>query len=105
MVVGGHLAWIILLFSVCNAAIMSAWIMSIQETRFSELVGDFSFKPFSRVCLFNLWDLLDLDWAFCVTEIKWEKRENVSNGKRNAGRDVKESENGIIDDRGKYRWG
>ncbi len=40
----------------------------------------------------------------CVTEIKWEKREkreNVSNRKRNAGKDVKERENGIIDDRGK----
>jgi hypothetical protein len=60
---------------------MSAWIMSIQETRFSELVGDFSFKPFSRVCLLNLWDLFDLIDSLCDRNkmrktrkcIKWKK--------------------------------
>jgi hypothetical protein len=30
---GGHLAWIILLYSVCNAAIMPAWIMSINANK------------------------------------------------------------------------
>jgi len=30
---GGHLAWIVLLYSVCNAAIMPAWIMSIKANK------------------------------------------------------------------------
>lgn len=30
---GGHLAWVILLYSVCNAALIPPWIMSIKATK------------------------------------------------------------------------
>lgn len=30
---GGHLSWIILIYSVCNAAMIPAWIMSIKATK------------------------------------------------------------------------
>lgn len=43
---GGHLAWFILLYSVCNAAAIPPWIMSIKATKLIRISWRFLLQSF-----------------------------------------------------------
>lgn len=46
---GGHMAWIILFYYVCNSAIMPAWIMSIKANKILRISWRFLFQAFFMI--------------------------------------------------------
>lgn len=46
---GSHFAWIVLLYSVCNAALIPAWVMNIEANKFLRICWRSLFQAFMTI--------------------------------------------------------